>query len=325
MEDKISVVIPVYQAEETLEQAVASFFAQSWANKELILVDDGCTDRSGSICDRLKRENSGVTVIHRGNGGVSAARNCGMEYATGEYLAFMDSDDLLEPDYLENLHAAAKAYPHCLPVCGIRLWQEQGEETVHAGTPSLIKTANFPLIYRDGLLAGPCNKLFETKLLQKAQLRFDHRFSIGEDMLFNLEYLRHKEGIYLTGKAAYIYRIKDTDGLHAVCGYERFQSIAAMYRKSRELLDFCGAEREMYDIVDELILNEYSYSLERYCNGGGKASGLKKVLKSQEYRQALTALKRAKIQPKLKLLMKRKSAGLISLYFMLGRRKRHEG
>lgn len=107
MEDgKISVIVPVYQAEDYLERCVNSIRGQTYRNLEIILVDDGSTDRSPEICDRLVEQDERIVVIHKKNGGPSAARNAGLDAATGDYVSFVDSDDWLGAESYEHLMRA---------------------------------------------------------------------------------------------------------------------------------------------------------------------------------------------------------------------------
>ena len=101
--DKISVIIPVYNVQDYLEECVNSILAQTYTNLEIILVDDGSKDNSGQLCDAFSKRDSRVKVIHKENGGVSTARNAGIESATGEYIAFVDADDYIAPDMYSRL------------------------------------------------------------------------------------------------------------------------------------------------------------------------------------------------------------------------------
>lgn len=116
----LSVIVPVYQAAEYLDCCVESILAQTFSDLELILVDDGSTDGSAARCDRWAAADSRVRVIHRENGGVSAARNMGLDAARGEYVAFVDSDDWVEPQMYENLLAAAREYDCAVVLCDCR-------------------------------------------------------------------------------------------------------------------------------------------------------------------------------------------------------------
>ena len=99
----ISIIIPVYRSEKYLRECVESILYQTYTSWELILVDDGSPDKSGMLCDEYTAKDSRIRVIHKGNEGVGAARNAGIEMATGDRLCFIDSDDTVEPNYLEAL------------------------------------------------------------------------------------------------------------------------------------------------------------------------------------------------------------------------------
>ena len=114
----ISVIVPVYNVESYLARCVDSILTQTYQNLEVILVDDGSKDNSGVICDDYARRDSRVNVIHKENGGLSSARNAGIEAAGGEYLAFVDSDDWIEPDAYERLLSAMQKHAAKLVVGG---------------------------------------------------------------------------------------------------------------------------------------------------------------------------------------------------------------
>ena len=122
METKVSLIIPVYGVETYLERAVDSALAQTLAEKEVILVDDGSPDRCPEICDRYARDYpETVQVIHQENQGLGMARNAGVALAKGEYLLFLDSDDTIEPDMAETLYNRAKEGDCDLVLCDVRI------------------------------------------------------------------------------------------------------------------------------------------------------------------------------------------------------------
>ena len=117
---KISVIVPVYKVEAYLERCVNSLVQQTYKNLEIILVDDGSPDNSGKICDRLAEQDSRIQVIHKVNGGLSDARNVGIEAATGDYIAFIDSDDWYDPTMLEMLYGLAEEHNAEIAECSYR-------------------------------------------------------------------------------------------------------------------------------------------------------------------------------------------------------------
>ncbi|MCT4287903.1 hypothetical protein CMU71_15445 [Elizabethkingia anophelis] len=100
----ISVIVPVYRVEEFIHECVDSIIAQSFSNLEIILVNDGSPDRSGEICDEYAQKDKRIKVIHKANGGLSDARNMGLSVATGEFISFVDSDDIINPDFIQILY-----------------------------------------------------------------------------------------------------------------------------------------------------------------------------------------------------------------------------
>lgn len=123
--DKISVVIPVYKVEKYLERCVNSVRNQSYENLEIVLVDDGSPDHSGEICDKLAKDDKRIKVIHKENGGLSDARNAGIEAATGDYVAFIDSDDWYDPDMLALLHRLSREHNAEIAECSYRsVWKD---------------------------------------------------------------------------------------------------------------------------------------------------------------------------------------------------------
>ena len=108
MSDKVSIIVPVYNVEKYLDECVKSILAQTYSNIEIVLVDDGSKDTSGSMCDEYKKHDDRIVVVHKENGGLSSARNAGMENASGDYYIFVDSDDTISPDMVEEMVKKAK-------------------------------------------------------------------------------------------------------------------------------------------------------------------------------------------------------------------------
>lgn len=117
--DLVSVIIPVYNVEAFLDRCVTSVVNQTYANLEIVLVDDGATDSSPELCERWAEKDPRIIVVHKPNGGLSSARNAGIARSTGPWIAFIDSDDWIEPDYIETLHTLAVEHDADLSVCSL--------------------------------------------------------------------------------------------------------------------------------------------------------------------------------------------------------------
>ena len=131
---RISVIVPVYKVEQFLPACVQSILGQTFADFELILVDDGSPDGCGALCDAYAGQDGRVRVIHQKNGGLSAARNSGIAAATGEFLAFVDADDIVAPDYLEQLYCALRSSGADMALCAVEDVNEDGTPLEHPET-----------------------------------------------------------------------------------------------------------------------------------------------------------------------------------------------
>lgn len=194
----ISVVMAVYNVEKYLDACVKSVCAQTYRNLQIILVDDGSKDNSGALCDEWAQKDNRILVIHQKNAGVSAARNEGISHAKGRYLVFSDSDDVMEPDFVERLLQAHQEGN--LTMGGYYIDCVSGEQVrscirVYCKEEvSLVSRKQAADVFAAGLLSVIWNKLYETAVLSEHNIRFAQGISLGEDILFNLTYLRVLEG-----------------------------------------------------------------------------------------------------------------------------------
>ncbi len=197
----ISVVIPAYNVASTLERCIRSMLIQTYKDLEIILIDDGSTDQTPGLCDKLVHEDSRIKVVHQPNSGVSAARNKGIELAKGDYLCFVDSDDFVEPDYLQRLLHSITSANADIAICdpfGKAIPVKEGI----LGSPSEIIDAI--LGYgKTEINQAVWNKLFRKEVIQN--LRFATDIFLGEDTLFGVEFAKHcKRGCHVS-KGLYHY------------------------------------------------------------------------------------------------------------------------
>lgn len=187
----ISIIVPVYKSEKTLSGCLKSLMAQSYKDIEVICVIDGSPDRCGEICDSYAEKDRRIKVIKRENGGVSSARNRGIDEASGDYIMFVDSDDTVEPDYCEKMWNAYERTGAQLVICGFHHWYIARDVEKIPSNAGVYDTKNygadFLKLYQEGFLNMPWNKLFQKKLTG----RFDTTLSLGEDLLFNMDYLEN--------------------------------------------------------------------------------------------------------------------------------------
>ena len=203
----ISVIVPVYKAEKHLDKCVRSILSQTYHNLEVILVDDGSPDRSGELCDAFAAEDNRVRVIHQKNGGVSAARNAGLDAMQSQFFCFVDSDDYVDAEMIQKLYDAILANDADMSICGYRRITEKrledrpGTSAAYEGEKPI---ANFVLRnYLDATISAPWGKLYKSNML--AGLRFDQSISLGEDTKFNVQYFEKSCNVVVIEDCLYNY------------------------------------------------------------------------------------------------------------------------
>lgn len=204
----ISVIVPAYNAEKTIGCCVKSILAQTYADFELILVDDGSKDATLDVCRSF--DDSRIMVLHQENGGVSAARNKGLELAKGEYIAFVDSDDYIESDYLEKL---SRGIGKDLAITGFCYdsKQESSSLVLSLSNKEEIGEHISTLINADQL-CYPWGRLFKRFVIETFHIRFDESMRFAEDNVFNWEYLCHAESLYVDTTHKVYYKSSDEKG-----------------------------------------------------------------------------------------------------------------
>ncbi len=199
---KVSAIIPVYNVEQYLNKCITSILNQTYTDLEIILVDDGSTDRSSDICEELKARDSRIHVIHKANGGLSDARNAGMDVATGEWYAFIDSDDFITPDTIARLYDAATQLQCPLAVCNmVRIYEDDSTEGFYqpVRTQTLWDGQDRFLTLRQ---PSVCNKLFRRELFEG--VRFPKGKFYEDTFVYHI--LVHRAGrVALTGHDGYYY------------------------------------------------------------------------------------------------------------------------
>ena len=204
----VSVIVPVYNAEGVVSRGVDSVLAQSYTDFELILVDDGSTDGSGAICDNYAQQDGRVKVIHQENAGVSAARNAGLRVAQGEWVTFVDSDDILLDGFLESLVAAVNRDERIdLAYCGYAIVEGATSIKTYRSATYIGKEQLHDVLSSTKLLyrCSPWAKFFRRSIITDNGLQFDENLTISEDRLFLYQYLIHVRGVATTSTVGYLY------------------------------------------------------------------------------------------------------------------------
>lgn len=186
----ISVIVPAYNAERTINRCIDSILSQTYKNIEIIIINDGSKDETENKCKKYL-QNEKIKYIKIENSGVSNARNIGIENATGKYIVFVDSDDYLENIMIEELYKNINDGID-LVICGKNLVTTEGiiQENIDIDN-NIFTKEDFIKIYKSKILNPPYCKLYKAEIINKYNIKFDKTISIGEDLLFNILYLKN--------------------------------------------------------------------------------------------------------------------------------------
>lgn len=216
--DKVSIIVPVYNAEKYLGYTITSILKQTYKNIEIILVNDGSKDDSLIICQNYAAIDDRIKVLDIPNGGVSNARNCGIESSTGKYIQFVDSDDVIAENMTERLVETMCVYEADMVICGMRYMALEGNRPVssndwlpqYLGKECVLSREKFVgdfsrILLYTVLLEGPCNKLYKREYFENYGFRFPLDKELGEDFLLNLQYFGKLERIVFISDVLYYY------------------------------------------------------------------------------------------------------------------------
>ena len=252
--ETVSVIIPVYNSHSYLDRCVDSVLNQKYNNIEVILINDGSTDNSGALCEKYALNDIRVKVFHKVNGGVSSARNLGIDMASGKYITFVDSDDYLESDYISDMVTPDDCdfVASHIKVEGWRQWKD---------IP--LNNMRWDKMNIDDFLLGNLHrlnfmvcKLFKRAIIDEFNIRFDNTISYGEDTLFVYQYLKYISSARTISRASYHYNC---------------YNISSLSKKSRQWSDVdytinkvCTAIEELNDVfhccckyAQNVIVNNY--------------------------------------------------------------------
>lgn len=329
----VSIIVPVYNAQDYLYKCLDTLLAQSYEDYEIILVNDGSKDESGRICDEYAAKDNRIKVIHKENGGVSTARNCGLDHATGKYIMFCDSDDYIMQDFSAPLVSLAQDEEDCLVLAGITSVKDDSS-TKDLLCPAYEEGAQITLTNKAFcdlyvrlnlsspflLMHMPYNKLFSRKVIEEYNLRFDTSIHYNEDFIFNLQYLDKVSCVKIYNKSVYNYYL---DAPGSLCK-RYFKDIIHMFRAKEDVLksvildkatDKDSARTVYYTLVfddtNRAISNTFSpvnpvsnREKTRYCT---------RLIRHKRFKAALKYANTKAYNPRYVLLLKFGSFGLIRL------------
>ncbi len=239
---KISVIVPVYNTEKYLRRCMESILNQTFNDFEIILIDDGSTDNSHAVCNQYAKKDSRVRVIPTNHIGVGAVRNLGLLEAKGNYIMFCDSDDYVEPKWIEELYSSAQKHPNSLVNCDYA-------EAVPSESLVIIKTLKdatksqiidkihyFPMAMH-GAALHLWTRIFKTEIIRCNCLEFRTDMHQGEDIVFITEYLTYCNSFYYTKNCLYFWTDNDVDTLSRAYCPHCFEDVKTVFLARKPLID----------------------------------------------------------------------------------------
>ena len=304
--DKVTIIIPVYNVEKYLNKCVQSVMNQTYSDLEIILVDDGSPDNCPKMCDNLAKSDSRIKVIHKQNGGLSDARNAGIDVATGEYLMFVDSDDYIAPTMVEKLYTALKTANADISICNFfYVGEMNGDDYSERNTNLPIKNE---IITSEFVLKN--NKLYKKEVFENI------RFQVGK--LHEDEYIFH-EIFFNANKIACIsdglyYYVQRKDSIMGnKMNYKRLDATEALLLRCNAYMCKCGYEK----IAVKELLSAASKFHGYYCSSNAVIDEKHKS-RNIELQREFRILFRKMLRQKIKISVHdfiKISVNYISMYY----------
>lgn len=310
-EIKVSVIVPIYNAEKYLNMTIEYLKNQTLKDIEIILVDDGSTDSSPGICDEACKNDKRIKCIHKKNEGVSAARNDGIQIAQGKYLMFCDADDIPEPIWSEKMYEAVEAVNGDSAISGY--YKETSNTKIEYVFPytqicgkdeiqhKIIMTMAMWGYTPNGenlvrVNGGIWNRIYRKEIIDKYVIRFNKKVAIAEDVLFNIDYLNHSSNVIFVDDRLYTYCYNDISATHT--NYEKLWS---RYKTTWKYINDALKEYKVSD--NDLCWHNFQYQkyavtaiIEGVCSSEdgivSKRNRVKEIVDDKSLRKALQSVPR---------------------------------
>ena len=299
MEHLISIIVPVYNVEKYIHKCIDSIINQTYKNLEILLIDDGSTDNSSSICDKYEKLDSRIKVIHKKNNCAAAARNTGLEVATGEYIAFVDSDDFIDKNMYKDMIEKSLKYDcdlvmcDCYKVCGDN--KEKFTHNIRGGfynKEQLYKEYFDKLLMKDDINYPPtisnCVCLIKKEIIKNNNLKYVEGIRFSEDLLFGSQIMYYVERFYYMKDKYYYNYISNPLSVTSTYYEGKWDIFLKLYEEIRLFFK----EKKDYDFSKQIYycllffvynsINNIIYSPKSYLE---KYRDIKKILKNNEVKE----------------------------------------
>ena len=292
MDKLVSIIIPVYNVEMYLAECIESVLKQTYQNLEILLIDDGSTDNSGKICDEYAKKDKRIKIIHKENGGVSSARNKGLDIAQGEYITFIDADDFVAENYVQALYKNLKENDSDLSFCKYSYFKDNNFKPCKEIFPNkiIVNKASKEFLdfltrfisYKNNFMGSSCRILSRKENI--GTIRFNQEVKIAEDLLFVLKIILNADSLSFAKECLYFYRVNHQSAsytykkdylINQLVLYKEIKSIYQFLkdRKINRLLNIYGAN-----------LCHSSFSNEIKFKQKNRRNNIKEIRKSELYK-----------------------------------------
>lgn len=328
MSPKLSIIVPIYNAERFIARCMDSIYAQTFADYEVILVDDGSTDNSLRICRGYAAKDKRIKVIAKENGGAGSARNAGISVASGEYIAFPDIDDWFEAPMYEELYQFAKTGDYDVVFSGVNYYM-QTKNGVEYSRSENIQTCSYrtkedcrlhimDFFPTTTIFDVPWNKLYKRKVIIENNIRFSD-LRRCQDAMFNIDFFNNIDSAFAIDKAYYNYMLNTASDVRRKFPKNYIDICIAYYTHLIDVLTSWGVYtdkiRRHYDssFVISIFATACMYDNPRWhLNRKGKKSYINDILNRSEVRNFLKAADvRPDVTDKYKMLLKAESASIM--------------
>lgn len=323
---KISIIMPVYNKEKYLYKSIKSILNQTYENFELIIVNDGSTDNSSSICHKFEQEDSRIKVIDIENNGVSNARNIGIKNANGQYIQFIDADDYIDKYMLEDLVNLSEKYNTDIIITEIKkvdLKSNKSKEILlpFSGLKSIDDMMdNFAQVQKEtGIYGCVSNKFIRKSIIDEYGLKFDKRLWLAEDLDFYLELYKYVTNVYFCNKAYYYY-VQEAENSSTTSDKKHdYLQQAEIIIKEKEMLDYKNAlNKNNLEVVNSIITNfimsyihqQFNYKYHQFIKDLDSIINDDKFMESIDYNCSNKFTNKV-----MKLLLKDKKTSIYILFF----------
>jgi len=259
---KVSIIVPLYNAENYIKQCVESILCIKSFDWECLVVDDGSSDRSATIIDEIAMKESRIRVFHINNGGVSNARNVGIKNSTGDCCIFLDSDDYFIPEIDELLKQCKMSEIKDGLISFGFYYEFTNGKRVYNGYPQkqdiTIERKIKEMVIKKQLFNSSCGRLYDLSLIKKYDLRFDKEIRIGEDAIFVSDYLKYIKQFVVIDRPCFVYRCNRDSAMHTT-GLEAIDDELLVYKRKIELASKLNISLSDFDYreINSMYFNNF--------------------------------------------------------------------